>query len=198
MSRHKHFTRLALLVLTFAALEGAVLLRKPSASLTPFVPQAPPQRAIGDFDGDGRPDAALVEGSADDRRISVQLSGAAAAVRLDAAVTSVIEGDIDHDGDLDLVAATSSGDVLIWINDGHGRFTRQTASPTRDVSGEPVVSQVDRPESIAIGIRPPSLPSPTRGEAAARGTWIRAVAPGTVGDGLRCGLPSLRAPPRRA
>jgi hypothetical protein len=33
--------------------------------------------------------------------------------------------DVDHDGDLDVVAATVEEPVVIWIRDGSGRFTRQ-------------------------------------------------------------------------
>jgi len=180
-----------------AAVATGAFLRKPSAPLTPFVPQAPPQRAFGDFDGDGRVDAALLEGVTGDRRISVRLSGSAGAVRLDATVTGVIEGDIDHDGDLDLVAATSSGDVLVWLNDGHGRFTRQAASPTRGVSGEPVLNRTVWPESMAIGIRVPLLRSPDRSEAVVGVTRIRAPAVGIVRDVPGSTLPALRAPPPR-
>jgi hypothetical protein len=180
-----------------AVVSGGALLRKPPAPLTPFVPQAPPQRAFGDFDGDGRVDAALLEGVTGDRRISVKLSGSIAAVRLDATVTGIIEGDIDHDGDLDLVAATSSGDVLVWLNDGHGRFTRQAASPTRGVSGEPVLNRTIWPESMAIGIRAPLLPSPDRRDAIVSVTRIRAPAAGIARDVPGFAFPALRAPPAR-
>jgi len=37
----------------------------------------------------------------------------------------VITADIDHDGDLDVVASTDRG-FLVWVNDGAGRFTSET------------------------------------------------------------------------
>src|SRR5207245_2837223 len=101
--------------------------------------QASPQRAQGDFDGDGRVDTALIQDRADARRISIRLSGSSSPVDLDATVTGVVQGDVDHDGDLALIAATPSGDLLIWINDGHGRFTRQPESDTRGLSSEPAI-----------------------------------------------------------
>ena len=122
------------------------------------MPQAPPQRASGDFDGDGRVDSALIQEDAGDRRIAVRLSGSPAVIRLEASVAGVIESDVDRDGDLDLVAATSSGEVMIWLNDGHGRFTRQAPSKPRGVSGAPVVVQHAWPDAVAVGARPPVLP----------------------------------------
>ena len=92
---------------------------------TPFVQQALPQGAPGDFDGDGRPDVALIQDGTAGPRVAVRLSGSAGAVMLDAEVVGVIAADIDHDGDVDLVTAAPSGQVVNWLNDGRGRFTRQ-------------------------------------------------------------------------
>jgi hypothetical protein len=195
MSRYKRIPRLALgFVLAAATLSAAFSLPKAPDAFTPFVPQTPPQLALGDFDGDGRVDSALIQDGAGEHRISVQLSGSPSAVHLEARVSGVIEGDIDHDGDLDLVASTPDGDVLIWLNDGHGRFSRQTASRTRGLSSGPVVIQTVWPESMAIGIGAPVLPSPTR-ETAVMVTRIRTPTAEVVRD-VRCQiLPALRAPP---
>jgi len=196
MSLHKRILRLALSgVVSFATLSAGFSLQKTPDAFTPFVPQAPPQRALGDFDGDGRVDTALIQDSAGDRSISVRLSGSSSAVLLKATVTGVIEGDIDHDGDLDLVAATPSGGVLIWLNDGHGHFTQQAASRTRGLSSEPVLVETVWPDSVALGVRAHLLPSPTRGETAVVVTPIRAPTAHVVHD-VRCPiLPALRAPP---
>jgi len=39
----------------------------------------------------------------------------------------VVTADIDRDGDLDVLAATDGG-FMVWVNDGHGRFTSQAPS----------------------------------------------------------------------
>ena len=195
-SLHKRMPRLAFrLALAAATLSAACFLPKAPDVFTPFVPQVPPQRALGDFDGDGRVDSALIQDGAGERRISVQLSGSPSAIRLEAHVSAVIEDDIDRDGDLDLVASTPDGDVLIWLNDGHGRFTRQALPETRGVSSEPVFTQTAWPESVAIGIGAPVLSSPPRGEMAVMVAQARAPTADVPRD-VRCQiLPALRAPP---
>lgn len=195
MRPHKGIRRLALVVGAVAALSAAWSVPKARAGYAPFVPQAPPQRALGDFDGDGRIDTAVIHDRAGDRRISVQLSGSSSAIHLEAAVSALIERDVDHDGDLDLVAATPNGDVLIWLNDGHGRFTRQAASNTGDVSGQPTMAQAAWPESIAIGVRAPLLPPPSSTETAVVVTQVRPRNLDIPADDRCPILPALRAPP---
>jgi hypothetical protein len=196
MCLRKHIPRVAVISALFAgALSAAFVLRRPAGTFTPFVPQAPPQRALGDFDGDGRVDAALIQEGTGDRRISVQLSGSAEAVHLDVPVAGVIEGDIDHDGDLDLVAATSSGDVLIWLNDGHGRFTRQAPFRTRGLSGVPVLMQTAWANPMALGVRAPLVPPPARARTI---VVVRTIRPPTAYlalDARSPFLPTLRGPP---
>jgi hypothetical protein len=195
MCLHRRIPRIALgALLLIGALSAAVALRKPSA-FTPFVPQAPPQRALGDFDGDGRVDTALIQEGSGNRGISVQLSGSPDAVRLEAAVTGVIEGDIDHDGDLDLVAATASGDLLIWLNDGHGRFTRQAASRTRGLSSGPTMIRTTWDEWMVLDVRAHLVPPPLRAEPIATVARIRRPTGSVALDARSPILPSLRAPP---
>src|SRR5262249_47458263 len=31
--------------------------------------------------------------------------------------------DFDHDGDTDLVGSSATGQLIVWLNDGHGRFS---------------------------------------------------------------------------
>ena len=57
----------------------------------------------------------------------------AAALRYHIHVHRAVAADIDHDGDLDVVAATDTG-VLVWVNDGFGRLTSQP--PTRPLGIE--------------------------------------------------------------
>lgn len=182
-------------VLSVATLSVAFFLPKEHDAFAPFVPQAPPQWALGDFDGDGRVDTALVLDRTGDRRISVQLSGSRAAVHLEAPVSGVIENDIDHDGDLDLVAATPTGDVLIWLNDGHGRFTRQAASRMPGFTSEPGVIHASWPEAPAAGISAPVLSAPAGGETAVVATRVRPPTARAFRAVRRTILPALRAPP---
>jgi hypothetical protein len=181
----------ALLVTALAS----VALRRPAESFTPFVPEAPPQRAVGDVDGDGRMDTAFIQDDLGERGLWLRESGSADAVRMDDSVTSVIEGDIDHDGDLDIVAATPSGDLVIWLNDGHGRFTRQAPSQTPSVSSAPAVAQTVWTEPVVVVVRSPFVLA-----AALPATVITVV---RIPSPLRCCdddrrspmLPPVRAPP---
>jgi hypothetical protein len=181
-------------VLAIATMSAVLSTRKAPARYTPFVPQTPPQRALGDFDGDGRVDTVSIQDRHGDRRISVQLSGSASAIDLEAVVSAVVEDDVDHDGDLDLVAATADGNVLVWLNDGHGRFTRQASSTRRGMSGGPSVADATWPEWIAINLRAPLL-SPTRTEPAV--VVMRARPPNAdwLAESRSSRLPAVRAPP---
>jgi hypothetical protein len=147
------------LVAIAAAFPALVVRANAANTFSPYSSNTPPQRAQGDFDGDGRVDTALIQERAGIALISIQLSGSSSTVDLEGAVTSVVESDVDHDGDLDLVAATSSGDLLIWINDGRGRFTRQLVSSTRGVSGGPVVVPATGREIPAINAGAPPFPT---------------------------------------
>jgi hypothetical protein len=192
----KRLPRLAIgVALSAVTLAAAFTVRGSSATFTPFQAQTLPQSAQGDFDGDGQVDTVLIQRGADDRHISVQLSGSDSAVRLDATVTGVIENDIDHDGDLDLVAATPSGEVLIWLNDGHGRFTRQAASKTQGLAGAPLMLRMFWPEAVAVSIRPPFVPA--AGHARAM-VLVAAAHPPTSGFVVHAHAstpPALRGPP---
>jgi hypothetical protein len=155
----------------------------------------PPQQAQGDFDGDGRIDTALIHGRAGAGQISIHLSGSLSTVDLDAAVSGVVQGDVDHDGDLDLVAATPSGALLIWINDGHGRFTRQPASTTHGVSSEPVVAETAARDALSIGLAGVPLLSSPPGKITLVEGGIRLLI-GQTADRIRAVVPPpLRAPP---
>jgi hypothetical protein len=162
---------------------------------TPFVPQALPQGAPGDFDGDGRPDVALIQDDVRGPRVSVWLSGSPGAVLLDAEVVGVIAADIDHDGDVDLVTAASSGEVVNWLNDGRGRFTRQQALPSDSLSPVVVDTKSSRDELVALGAMAP-LGEPDAGnETAVLASRIRPPTVPPAFDLSFLSLQSLRAPP---
>ena len=90
--------------------------------------------ALGDVDGDGRPDIyltsnqganALYVNRGDWRfedvtaRAGVALTGRHS--------TGAVFADVDGDGDLDLLVSTLGGGVALLVNDGHGVFTDRTA-----------------------------------------------------------------------
>jgi hypothetical protein len=110
--------------------------------------------------------ARIQDGDDGPGHISIRLSGSSATVRLDAIVGALIDEDVDHDGDLDLVAATASGDVLIWLNDGHGRFTRQEPTRPQGFTTESVIGNPESNEPVAVSLRA-SFIAPGKGEETA-------------------------------
>jgi hypothetical protein len=162
------------------------------------VSPAPPQRAFGDFDGDGRIDSAQIQEQDGTPRIAIQLANSISAVQLDELVTSVVQTDIDRDGDLDLIAATGHGEMLVWLNDGHGRFTRKPRGGDRGVSTGPLAVQAAWPEPLAVTLRSPVIPASPGGDGAIIVTQIRPptiIVPPDVRSSV---LPALRAPPLAA
>ncbi len=90
--------------------------------------------ALGDVNGDGRPDmvlasvetpAALYRNDGDFRFTDV--TKASGLDFTGHATTSVVLADVDGDRDLDLLAGTFGGPVALFTNDGAGRFTNATA-----------------------------------------------------------------------
>src|SRR5262249_51349100 len=116
-------------------------------------------------------------------------------IHLDEPVTSVVQDDIDRDGDLDLIATTPNGDVLVWLNDGHGRFTRKPRSSDRAVSTDPVVVQAAWPESLAVTLQTPVIPAPASGDGAVVVTQVRPPTSFVPREVRSSVLPALRAPP---
>jgi len=180
-------------VLILGSTLWAAVARAPG--FTPFVPQALPQGAPGDFDGDGRPDVALIQDGVDGHHVSVRLSGSPGAVMLDAEVVGVIAADIDHDGDVDLVTTAPSGQVLNWLNDGRGRFTRQQALPSDSLSSVMIVGNSLRDEPVALGATAPLGDPGTRNQTAVLVTRIRPPTDPLAFDLNFLLLQSLRAPP---
>src|SRR5260370_15021280 len=92
--------------------------------------------AAGDVDGDGLCDLyfcgldgpnALYRKLGNWKFQDVTAAAGVACPELDA--TGAVFADIDGDGDLDLIVNSLGGGTHIFINDGHGYFTRQTNTP---------------------------------------------------------------------
>jgi predicted NUDIX family NTP pyrophosphohydrolase len=152
--RHPHRACCAtasLLLLGWAVLAGAS-----RSSITP--PQfadpsyyatglGPVSIALGDLNGDRRPDAATADYREGVNKVSVLVNGGGGSFRRrrDYATGeepfSVAMGDLDEDRKLDLAVANQFSDsVSVLINDGHGRF-----QPRRDHATGP------SPLAVAIG-----------------------------------------------
>lgn len=127
---------LLLLLFVFACggtIEAANRMSRPAASVGPGS-----QFAIADFDGDGHPDLASIQAgqngtAANSYLIEVNLSsfgheflrltGPAGGLRIEA---RDVNG--DHSIDLVLFTAWFRQPVAIFLNDGHGRFSREAPS----------------------------------------------------------------------
>jgi hypothetical protein len=98
--------------------------------------------AVADFDGDGRPDLALAfksrSGSIAWRGLDVLFAAADRGWRRSSVwggpergdateITTLAAGDLDGDGDADLVALAADGATRLLINDGRGDFTLELA-----------------------------------------------------------------------
>jgi hypothetical protein len=193
---HRRYTHLALGVLIVFILGGTLWTAVAKApGFTPFVSQALPQGAPGDFDGDGHPDVALIQEGTGGPHVLVRLSGSPGVVMLDAEVVGVIAADIDHDGDVDLVTAAPSGQVVNWLNDGRGVFTRQQAAPSRGLSPATIVVDSLRDEPVALDAATPLRAPGIRNETAVLVTRVRPPTDPLAFDLGFLSLPSLRAPP---
>lgn len=166
-----------------------------TGAFSPYVPQPLPQRASGDFDGDGRSDLAVIQDDSNSRHLSIRFSGSPDAIDLETTVAGVIQGDIDQDGDLDLVAVTPSSDVLVWINDGHGHFTRQETSQTPGLCDGPVWNDSASSPAIALGTTVPAVAADNRAETRVVVTDSRPPGAPEPFDFAFLLLPCLRAPP---
>lgn len=87
--------------------------------------------ALADFDGDNRIDKATLGGNGRNKSIEIRLSYARTPTFLHFDTVSAEQGslfaaDIDHDGDDDLIWSDllHPEDVVIWVDDGSGRFGR--------------------------------------------------------------------------
>jgi hypothetical protein len=87
--------------------------------------------ALADFDGDDRIDTATLSSTGRNKDIEIRLSRAKSRIvlRFDTQTSelgSLFSRDVDNDGDNDLIWSNllRADDVVIWLDDGSGRFDR--------------------------------------------------------------------------
>jgi hypothetical protein len=134
-----------------------------SGAVADLSAQQAPQATSADFNADGRPDLASLRDAPAGPVVRIELSGSTEVITLAVRAVSIISGDIDHDGDLDLAVATSSNQVVIWFNDGQGHFTRESPSaPTDGLVPLTTVAGVGSDELLFLGPKGPEALCPTR------------------------------------
>ena len=119
----------------------------------PAVGDSPQSVALGDVDGDG--DLDLLTANTGNDNVSVLLNDGSGNFTAPAtnptppwvcfmAPYSVVLGDVDSDGDLDLLTANYGGNtVSVLLNDGSGNFTAPATNPNPAVG--------NGPRSVALG-----------------------------------------------
>ncbi len=151
---------------------------QPVTSVRPSIPALPAFRlgtaagflgwstAIGDFNTDGTPDAAIadrvpeaIDGAT--YRIEFSVSGretATVAFASEQDALTVRVSDVDHDNDLDVVVtgALSRQVVGVWLNDGRGGFSPSDARPFASELGQPhsLGSADSSDEASHVGLTP--------------------------------------------
>lgn len=88
----------------------------------------------------------------------------------------VVAGDVDRDGDIDVVASLGSLDLIVWTNDGAGHFTRLASSAHTALQNQPPAPTVD-------------------GDSLASNEWIQNDLPRAEVESLRaCGIDAPASP----
>ena len=116
--------------------------------------------AIGDIDGDGRPDLYLVSGPAENRLYRqvdnfkfediTERAGVGGGTAWGAGAAMA---DVDNDGDLDIYVCNHDGPNSLYINDGKGRFTEEAQErglDVRDASLMPTFCDYDKDGDLDV------------------------------------------------
>ncbi|HEX2454236.1 MAG TPA: VCBS repeat-containing protein [Vicinamibacterales bacterium] len=100
-------------------------------------PAAADDRLFADLNGDGRTDQVAIVSSPDRQAIRLTFSGGTVTwLRTPRHVQRLVAGDLNRDGQVDLVATTENLEIVAWLNRGHGRFT-QPRLPARSHRAPP-------------------------------------------------------------
>ena len=96
--------------------------------------------ALADFDGDDRIDTATLSSTGRNKDIEIRLSRGKSCIvlRFDTQTSergSLFTRDVDNDGDNDLIWSNllRADDVVIWLDDGSGRFDRVPSGEYADM-----------------------------------------------------------------
>jgi hypothetical protein len=80
-------------------------------------------RIVADLNGDGRADRIRILDTAGQRALIVHFAGGPRILlRTPWRVRRLVAGDVDRDGDVDLLGTTEGAELVAWINHGRGRF----------------------------------------------------------------------------
>lgn len=150
--------------------------------------------ALADFDGDDRIDKAALSGYGRSKSLEVRLSrlNTRALLRFDTRTSergSIFASDVDHDGDNDLIWTDllHPDDVVVWLDDGSGRFERVCPDAYAEdfvLTEAPALGHSEIPhQDVALGSQrdPSSLPlAPRQADAISTelfaGVWLNAAA----------------------
>ena len=126
MRTSRLFRTLKLLFLIAVVVAGPWLFATPAHADAPFLS---PRPVFSDFDGDSHLDQAHLSSHGSHKQIHVHLQESSSkTLSFDSGMSdpgSLLSGDIDRDGDADLIwmSQTDSPMVVFWMGDGHGNFT---------------------------------------------------------------------------
>ena len=90
-----------------------------------------------DFNRDGLADCGTILRVHNSTIIAVSLSGEnrTRRIRVEERLAGVVAVDVDHDGNTDLLALDDHLRVLVWLNNGKGRFVRRDPASRRNPTG---------------------------------------------------------------
>lgn len=113
---------------------------------------ARPAPAIkADFNRDGAPDQLSVSSAG---RLTLTVTGQPIVLALHRSIAGVAVGDIDRDGDRDIVGLSATGNVNVWRNDGRGKFqhSKTLRHPVRrSMSGQHSIGSAPEADNVAEG-----------------------------------------------